>query len=1008
MKDQISIKFLWGVEDREKWVSLTGSSILTTVDLWTSKVKVLTDIGMFQWWRKDDEYNKLIDERALKADYVIITHGHMDHIGRLALLVKKWFKWKIIMTSLTKDLIPIMLEDYVTITRNNIEEQEEMKKRRGAQFKDFLKAIKLDEELKNNKDLKKADKTAKLKTLNWLKWSFSSIEEFVKYAKLELAKKDILKESDIAQAIETQEIELLYDEDDIKKTMSMIETLEFWDEMDLDNRMIISSLDDENIDKIPELIKWGYDKKIYILPVLKQPIIGKWRKKLDNNKTLTKEIKEDEETLDNLSRELETALEFITFQNWLKSREQKVDIKEENVISTDSLELLQSQKSELEILIDDEWKSFNTQELTTFINENLSFLNTKEDFIIESNKFLDLIWSLKTKLKKIKPNVEKSELEKKVTFNSLVDSNKVQFVDDLENNIDFILYLNNLYEKNKSPTKNTYNKSKNLLLKHNISTLEDIINLDKGCIYQESLLEAYFVFYTYTKDEKLLDFYKNNEDKIKFILKKWLIEVKNKWKALSNLNKRIDTITLDGIPQDNSEQIAFEKYSSLLSEYNISDEKSLLAFIQAEKDKIEIKRNSFITKEDIKISSAFLEPVFKNPNQKVIESFKLRFFEAGHIAWSTQAQVTIVTKQVEHTLNKVNHNPTFKRSFNNILYSGDLWKITQPNLSGSPFASPHKIDIWIFESTYAGREHPDKYIEFDNFVDELNSTVWKNLILTFSLDREQEVEFMLLKNKEDNMDKFPQFKAFRESIKPLKQRLRSLSKIENPTEKEIKDKIDLAEAVSIMNAKIAESQKWIYTGNIIVDAPLAIKIKKVYLKHMPEKYYLLDTDIQTEIFTQEITRTLQKWEYKDLYTAERIRAKDTIIAWGWMAQWWSGLNHIKELLEDPNSKIFFVWYQAEWTLWNKLISWEKQVIIDDKVYNVRCKVVQVWWFSAHPSHSDTVKYITKDLTFAKSAKVILTHWWENRKILASDIEKEISWKVQVLISGLWDEITSKL
>lgn len=759
MKDQISIKFLWGVEDREKWVSLTGSSILTTVDLWTSKVVYLTDIWMFQWWRKDDEYNKLIDERAIKADYIIITHAHMDHIGRLALLVKKWFKWKIIMTSLTKDLVPLMLEDYVTLTRNKIEEQEEMKKRRWAQLKDYLKASKLDEELKTNKDLKKADKAAKLRILNWLKWSFSSVEEFVKFAKIELAKKDILKESDIAWAIETEEIELLYDEDDIKKTMSMIETLEFWDEMDLDNRMIISSLDDENIDKIPELIKWAYNKQIYVLPILKQAIINKWKRVLEDINKTNKENK-------NLREKLLEALNFVNNKN-----------------------------------------------------------NKNKNLIEEKQSFLD---------------------------------------------------------------------------SHNIKTKADI----------EAIKELTLPF-PYTK-------------------------------------------------------------------------------------------------EDIKLFSSFLEPVFKNPNQKVIESFKLRFFEAGHIAWSVQAQVTIVTKQVEHTLNQSNYIPTFKRSFNNTLYSWDLWKITQPNLSGSPVPSPHKIDTWIFESTYATREHPDKYVEFDNFVDELNSTIWKNLILTFSLDRQQEVEFMLLKNKEDNRDKFPQFKAFREAIKPLKQRLRSLSKIENPTEKEIKDKLDLAEAVDIMNKKISESQKGIYTWNIIIDAPLATKIKKVYLKHMPEKYYLLDPEVQKEIFDQEITRTMQKWEYKDLYTPERIRSKDTIIAWGWMAQWWSGLNHIKELLEDPNSKIFFVWYQAEWTLWNKLISWEKQVIIDDKVYNVRCKILQVGWFSAHPSHSDTVRYITKDLTFAKSAKIILTHWWENRKFLASDIEKEISWKVKVLISGLWDEITSKL
>ena len=53
------------------------------------------------------------------VDFALITHAHIDHIGRLPFLVSKGFKGKIYCTKDTQALIPISLDDNFRISRNN-------------------------------------------------------------------------------------------------------------------------------------------------------------------------------------------------------------------------------------------------------------------------------------------------------------------------------------------------------------------------------------------------------------------------------------------------------------------------------------------------------------------------------------------------------------------------------------------------------------------------------------------------------------------------------------------------------------------------------------------------------------------------------------------------------------------------------------------------------------------------------------------------------------------------
>ena len=63
----------------------------------TSKDKILVDCGMFQGDKKTEQLNYLPFEFNPKIySALILTHAHLDHCGRIPLLVKQGFKGIII------------------------------------------------------------------------------------------------------------------------------------------------------------------------------------------------------------------------------------------------------------------------------------------------------------------------------------------------------------------------------------------------------------------------------------------------------------------------------------------------------------------------------------------------------------------------------------------------------------------------------------------------------------------------------------------------------------------------------------------------------------------------------------------------------------------------------------------------------------------------------------------------------------------------------------------------
>ena len=81
--------------------------------------RILIDCGLQQG--RDEVDNSSLPFHAGNIDYVLVTHAHIDHSGRIPLLVKQGFRGRILTTRLTAQLMDIMLQDSAHIQESDAE-----------------------------------------------------------------------------------------------------------------------------------------------------------------------------------------------------------------------------------------------------------------------------------------------------------------------------------------------------------------------------------------------------------------------------------------------------------------------------------------------------------------------------------------------------------------------------------------------------------------------------------------------------------------------------------------------------------------------------------------------------------------------------------------------------------------------------------------------------------------------------------------------------------------------
>lgn len=109
-------------------LGVTGSCHLLECD----GVRILIDCGMYQGSRNLNEENAgPFGFDAASIDYVLLTHAHLDHCGRLPLLVRRGFRGNIIATAATRDLARIVLLDSAHLQESEADYQNKKSARRG-------------------------------------------------------------------------------------------------------------------------------------------------------------------------------------------------------------------------------------------------------------------------------------------------------------------------------------------------------------------------------------------------------------------------------------------------------------------------------------------------------------------------------------------------------------------------------------------------------------------------------------------------------------------------------------------------------------------------------------------------------------------------------------------------------------------------------------------------------------------------------------------------------------
>src|SRR5262245_46399377 len=107
---------------------VTGAAFQLT----TERTSVLVDCGLYQGSRQTVAKNRVVPKLARRhVDAVVISHAHLDHIGRLPFLTKRGYTGPIYGTQPTFDLGRVIMRDALRLQQGDLQRDNRRRQRAG-------------------------------------------------------------------------------------------------------------------------------------------------------------------------------------------------------------------------------------------------------------------------------------------------------------------------------------------------------------------------------------------------------------------------------------------------------------------------------------------------------------------------------------------------------------------------------------------------------------------------------------------------------------------------------------------------------------------------------------------------------------------------------------------------------------------------------------------------------------------------------------------------------------